>query len=207
MRYNGAMEQKLPSPVSDDLSGIEIPKHTSKFWLKIVTLVIFVILALLFKIYVIDDSMSAAELKASVQLFNISSQWLPQNPDKIVVESGIQLLPEVTFSVRNTGKRPLRYVYFLGVFHFVETNKFIGDRGRMIFKAPLAVGAESQPLTLTSSAGYIATSLDAFSANRANWQNVQVDVFAQSKNSPNVLIKTFYISRRIAGKPVDIIIK
>ena len=79
--------------------------HNSKFWLWIALAVIFLLFAFVYKKTVVDTTLKPQELKSSLEFFDISSQWVVR--DKIIEEdfSGVILVPEVSFRIRNIGKK------------------------------------------------------------------------------------------------------
>jgi len=179
----------------------------SKFWLGIVMLLVLTAMFWIFKHGIVESSFTREELKAALEIFEISSQWTFK--EKVVDPdfTGVILVPEISFRVRNVGRRELRYVYFLGVFRFLDTGKTIGEGYRMTLRQPLPVGAESKTIVLKCAFGYRASSLQAFEKFKADWQSAFVDVFAESKNSGITPLKTFYISRKIEGLDIEVKVK
>ncbi len=202
------------SPVNPEAQGQEILEEyrrpfwqNSKFWLGVVSLLILAAFAVVYKRKVMDTAMTAADLKAAVEIFGISSQWKVTQTVDDADFKGVILAPEVTFRVRNVSRRNLSYVFLLGVFRFMDTGKTIGEGYQMALREPLPPGAASPPLTLNPGFGYRATSVAAFEQNRENWRNSFCEVFAKSHNSGFVQLKTFYISRKIEGLDVEVEIK
>ncbi|HOW44423.1 MAG TPA: hypothetical protein PK919_04535 [Candidatus Aminicenantes bacterium] len=200
-----------PSPVNPEARGQEILEEyrrpfwqNSKFWLGVVLLLVLAVFAAVYKRKVMDTAMSAADLKAAVEFFNISSQWKVTEKVDDPDFKGVVLAPEVSFRIRNVSRRNLSYVFLLGVFRFMDTGKTIGEGYRMALREPLPPGAASPPITLNPGFGYRATSMAAFEKNRENWRNSFCEVFAKSHNSGFVQLKTFYISRKIEGLDVEV---
>lgn len=181
--------------------------QNSKFWLGVALLLILAVFAVVYKITVVNTAVSPAELKASIELFDISSQWVVH--DKVDEEDfkGIILVPEVSFRIRNVGKKDLSYVFLLGVFRFMDTGKVIGEGYQMVLRRALPPNGESSRITLTAGFGYRATSAAAFEKYKQDWRNSFCDIFVKSHNSGLTPLKTFYISRRIAGQDIEIKIK
>ena len=181
--------------------------QNSKFWLAVASLLILAVFAVVYKTMVMNTAMSPAELKAAVKLFDISSQWVVN--DKVNEEDfqGIILVPEVSFRIRNVGKKDLSYVFLLGVFRFMDSGKVIGEGYRMALRRALPPGGVSERITLNAGFGYRATSAAAFEKYKQDWRNSLCEVFAKSHNSGFVLLKTFYISRRIEGLDVEVKIR
>jgi len=185
-------------------SFIKSKRFGSKFWMYLIVLSLFVLIILLFKIKVVDKSMTADELKSSVEIFNISSQWIVKEEINDDDFKGIILVPEITFRVRNIGKVDLRYVFFLGVFRFLDTGKNMGEGYKMGIKKSIKPGEESKPIKLAAGFGYRASSKEAFEQNQKNWGNAFVEIFIKSRNSKLAFFKSYYISRKIEGMNIDV---
>ena len=142
-----------------------------------------------------------------MEFFDISSQWKVNEKVNDEDFQGIILVPEVSFRLRNVAKKDLSYVFLLGVFRFMDNGKVIGEGYRMALRRPLPPGGESERITLNAGFGYRATSAAAFEKYKQDWRNSFCEVFAKSHNSGFVLLKTFYISRRIAGQDVEVKIR
>jgi len=181
--------------------------QNSKFWLGVASLLILAVFALVYKSTVMNTAMSPAELKAAVELFDISSQWTVNEKVNEEDFQGIILVPEVSFRVRNVSKKDLSYVFLLGVFRFMDSGKVIGEGYRMALRQALPPGGESGRITLNAGFGYRATSAAAFEKYKQDWRNASCEVFAKSHNSGFTPLKTFYISRRISGLDIEVKIK
>ena len=181
--------------------------RNSKFWLGVVLLFILLIFAFIYKKTVLDTTMNPRQLKAALEFFEISSQWVVNEQINEDDFSGIILVPEVSFRIRNVGKKDLSYVFLLGVFRFMDNGKFIGEGYQMTLRRPLPPGGESARITLKAGFGYRATSAEAFEKYKENWRNSLCELFVKSHNSGLTPVKTFYVSRKIAGQDVEIEIK
>jgi len=180
--------------------------QNSKFWMWTVLLIIFVLFGYVFKKAVIDTSVDPQQLKAALEFFDIASQWVVNENVKEVDFNGIILVPEVSFRIRNIGKKDLSYVYLLGVFRFMDNGKFIGEGYRLVFRRSLPPNGESERITLKSGFGYRASSAAAFEKYKKNWRNSLCELFVKSQNSGLVSVKTFYISRKIYGQGIEVAI-
>lgn len=181
--------------------------QNSKFWLWAVLLLVMAVFALVYKKTVMNTAMTQGELRASLEFFDIASQWKVTAQVNDEDFQGIILAPEVSFRLRNVSQKDLSYVFLLGVFRFMDTGKVIGEGYRMALRQPLPPGASSERITLNAGFGYRATSATAFEKNRENWRNASCEIYAKSHNSGFTRIKTFYISRRIEGMDVEVEIK
>jgi hypothetical protein len=178
--------------------------RNSKFWLGVVLVFIFLVFAFIYKKTVIDTSINPRELKAALEFFDISSQWVVNEKINDGDFNGIILVPEVSFRIRNVGKKDLSYVFLLGVFRFMDNGKFIGEGYRMALRRSLPPAGVSAMITLKSGFGYRASSAAAFEKYKKEWRNSFCELFAKSHNSGLVSVKTFYISHKIAGQEIEI---
>ena len=181
--------------------------RTSKFWLGVVLLFTFLIFVFIYKKTVLDTTMKPGQLKAALEFFEISSQWVVNEQINEDDFSGIILVPEVSFRIRNIGKKDLSYVFLLGVFRFMDNGKFIGEGYQMVLRRALPPNGESAKITLKAGFGYRASSTAAFEKYKKEWRNSFCELFVKSHNSGLTAVKTFYISRKIAGQDVEIEIK
>jgi len=208
-------EKNTPAaPLPDPPQGEEILQEyqkkfyqNSKFWLWAVLLLVLAGFALVYKKSVMNTAMTPAELKAAVELFDISSQWKVNQKVEDEDFKGIVLVPEVSFRVRNVSKKKLSYVYLLGVFRFMDSGKVIGEGYQMALRQALPPGEASGRIILNAGFGYRATSAAAFERYKQDWRNSFCEVFAKSHNSGLTMLKTFYVSRRIEGQDVEVEIK
>jgi hypothetical protein len=181
--------------------------QNSKFWLGIASLLILAVFTLVYKTTVMDTAMSPVEIKAAMELFDISSQWTVNEKVKEDDFQGIILVPEVSFRIRNVSKKDLSYVFLLGVFRFMDSGKVIGEGYQMTLRRALPPGGESERITLNAGFGYRATSAAAFEKYKKDWRNSFCEIFAKSHNSGFTPLKTFYISRKISGQDIEVKIK
>jgi hypothetical protein len=182
-----------------------VPKRLQpKFWLWVFLSIVFVLLVFIYKITVLDPTIDPEKLKASMEVFNIGSQWVVSEKVDTPDFKGIVLVPQISFQIRNTGKVHLHYVYFLGVFRLLNNPKPLGEGYQMALKKKLEPGKESERIVLTSMFGYRASSRQAFSKNARDWQSSMVQIFVKSGASRLFFFKSFYIMRKIEGMEIDI---
>ncbi len=179
-------------------------RYQSKFWLKIFLIVVFLLLAYIYKTGVLDKTIKPKELKESIEIFDVKSMWVQNEKIDTPDFKGIVMVPQISFRVRNVGKVTLHYVFFLGVFRLVDSPKAIGEGFAMAIKTPLKPGMESEPIVLRSKFGYEATSKEAFNKYSKDWQNATVQVLARSGAAGLTPLKSFNVSRRIEGLDVEI---
>jgi hypothetical protein len=178
--------------------------HSSRFWLGVVFVFIFLVFAFIFKKTVLDTSIRPQQLKSALEFFDISSQWVVNEKINEGDFKGIILVPEVSFRIRNVGENNLSYVFLLGVFRFMDNGKFIGEGYRMALRRPLPPAGASERITLKAGFGYRASSAAAFEKYKKSWRNSFCELYVKSHNSGLVPVKTFYISRKISGQEIEI---
>lgn len=201
-------QKPIEDASSEDSSFLEpyyAPKRFSaKFWRNLIMVVATIAAVFYFKAFIISSSLSRDELKESLGLSAMSSQWVVKEKINTQEMKGILLVPEITFKVKNTGQKTLNYVYFLAVFRFEDTGKSLGEGFRMTLKKGLKTGEESDLVRLVSMGGYKASSTEAFMKNKDEWRRVFVDLFAQSKNSGMASLGKFYVAKKIEGQNIEV---
>lgn len=175
-----------------------------RFWVWVTLIISGIILVIIYKTTVIDHAINPEELKSSVEIFNLDSQWVVLEEIDNKDFKGILLVPQISFQVKNVGSVVLRDVFFLGEFRLLDRAKTLGEGFQMAFKKPLNPGEKSERIVLTCQAGYRATSKIAFKNNKKEWKRSMVQVFTKTGASGLLLLKTYYISRKIQGLDIDI---
>jgi hypothetical protein len=178
--------------------------YKPRFWVWATLTISAITLVILYKITVIDTAVNPAELKPSIEMFNLDSQWVVLEEIDTKEFKGIVLVPQMSFQVRNVGKVVLRNVYFLGEFRLMDRAETLGEGFQMAFKKPVNPGQESERIVLTCSAGYRASSKIAFKNNIKEWKRALVEIYIKTGSSQLIFLKTFYITRKIEGLDVDI---
>lgn len=166
-----------------------------KFWASLITIVIGLILILVFYKTVIKETMSDQEVAKSIQIVWHDSFWVDKKskPDEAII------VPSFSFKIKNTGSRPLQYVNFNCIFIFEESGENLTDGYVTAVKEPLPPGQISEEIYVKGFFGYTASSKPAFIKNMANWKNIKVKIYGKTKNSGQVLLGIFPISKKIAG--------
>jgi hypothetical protein len=166
-----------------------------KFWASLITIVIGLILILLFYKTVIKETMSDQEVAKSIQIVWHDSLWVDKKnkPDEAII------VPSFTFKIKNTGSRPLQHVNFNCIFIFEESGENLTDGYVTAVKEPLPPGQISEEIYVKGFFGYTASSKPAFIKNMANWKSIKVKIYGKTKNSGQVLLGIFPISKKIAG--------
>lgn len=166
-----------------------------KFWASLITIVIGLILILVFYKTVIKETMSDQEVAKSIQIVWHDSLWVDKKskPDEAII------VPSFSFKIKNTGSRPLQHVNFNCIFIFEESGENLTDGYVTTIKEPLPPGQISGEIYVKGFFGYTASSKPAFIKNMANWKNIKVKIYGKTKNSGQVLLGIFPISKKIAG--------
>ncbi len=143
-------------------------------------------------------SVSPEELKASIEIVEVSTRWVEKTyqpwPPKLI------LVPTISFRVKNIGDKPLNYLNFNGIFGVRGDQENRGDNFlAAIRKEPIEPGGTSPVITLTSNYGVEGKSLASFKDN-PQWEPYICRLFVQSKGSPHVLLGQYDISREIDFK-------
>ncbi|MCK4766356.1 MAG: hypothetical protein KAW12_29445 [Candidatus Aminicenantes bacterium] len=195
-------KQKLESfPLEEYINR---KRFGSKFWVKFTVFASILLLAFIFKINVLDKSIAPEELKSAVEIFDISSHWIETEKIDETDFKGILLVPEISFRVRNKGKKELKHMLMLGVFRLLNASRPMGEGYKMLFSQPLVPGKESDKIVLASPFGYKATSKKAFEKNSRSWRSSQVEIYVKSRNSGMLFIQEFYINRKIEGLAAEV---
>jgi len=140
-------------------------------------------------------SITHEELKSSIELLDIETRWEKKYyqpwPPKLT------LVPAISFKVKNTGEKPLSYVYFNGIFRFVGEKENLGDQFLTgIHGDPLMPGEVSEEITLQSNFGVEGDNVAHF-RNNPEWKIAEVKIFAKSKGSQYALLGEYTISKKI----------
>lgn len=140
-------------------------------------------------------SISPEELKSSIELIDIETRWEKKYyqpwPPKLI------LVPAISFKVKNTGEKPLTYVYFNGIFRQVGEKENLGDNFVAGIRGePLKPGEVSGEITLQSNFGVEGDNVEHFK-NNPEWKTAEVRIFAKSKGSQYALLGTYTISKKI----------
>ncbi len=141
---------------------------------------------------------SPEELKASVEIIDMSSKWVEKVyqpwPPKLT------LVPTLSFRVKNVSDKPLNYLNFNAIFKFRDDQENLGDNFlAAIRKEPIMPGEASQVITLKSNFGVEGKSLASFKDN-PQWKPMICRLFIQSKGSPHILLGEYDISQEIDFK-------
>ena len=182
-------------------------RFSPKFWVGVTMAIAFIVGIIVYKTVVLDKIVDPEVLKASIEIFDIDSQWVVVEEVHEKDFNGIVLAPQISFRFRNIGKEKLSYVYVLGVFRLLNRPKSLGEDNKMALRDGLEPGAESERIVLTCGFGYRATSKEAFARNSENWQNASAEIFIRAGSSKMILFNTYYIIRKIEGIEKDIKIK
>ena len=140
------------------------------------------------------ETMSADELKNSIEIIDVETKWVNKYyqpwPPRLI------LAPAISFRVKNTTERPLRYINFNANFRFKDDYENLGDAFLAAIRSdPVMPGESSDLITLKSNYGVEGKSLNSFK-NNPQWKIVIVKLFAQSKGSQFAEMGKWEISRK-----------
>lgn len=169
-----------------------------KSWLLLFSIVLAIIFVVLFYKYVILDTMGAKELAESIKVVDYDTKWV----EKESTADEVKIVPSITFKIKNTGKRPLEYVTFEGVFEIEESGKVLSDGvAQSFFDKPLMPGEVSDNIFIKAFFGYSGRTKASIMENK-EWKQIRVKIFARAKGSTPVAIGEIYpIKKIIEGVP------
>lgn len=157
--------------------------------------IIVVILAFIFEKTELWRTISAEELKNSLEVTDVDTMWVKKYyqpwPPKLI------LVPAISFKVKNISDKPLRYINFNANFRFRDDYENLGDCFlAAIRNDPVLPGETSDTILLKSNYGVEGKSKASFEDN-PHWKPVIVKLFAQSKGSQYVLLGEWEVSKKI----------
>jgi hypothetical protein len=140
-------------------------------------------------------TITAEDLESSIEVLDVDTFWTDKYyqpwPPRLI------LVPAVSFRVKNTTDKPLKYINFNANFRFAGDFENLGDSFlAAIRNDPVPPGEKSDVITLKSNYGVEGKSLATFKDN-PHWKTVMVRLFAQSKGSQFLPLGEYEISRRI----------
>ncbi|MCK5222272.1 MAG: hypothetical protein KAR14_11880 [Candidatus Aminicenantes bacterium] len=183
------------------------PWKRARFWITTIFLILLTTYLIYFKFILVNRSLTAEELKSSVEFFNISSQWIEKGKVEDADFKGIIMVPQISFQVRNNGEKVLKNIYILGVFRKLYISKAMGEGFKITMKKGVPPGKSSNKIIIDSAFGYRATSKTNFKNNSEVWGKSLVEVYIKSSRSRLFFIKSFYIRQIIEGMAKDVLVK
>jgi len=143
-------------------------------------------------------TMTSEELKGSIEVLDYSSSWVSKYyqpwPPRL------QLVPQISFRIKNIGKEPLNYVNFNAVFQFKGEPENFGDSFKVAIRAKaVPPGGTSDVIVLKSNFGVEGKNLAGVRDN-PSWKPAFVRLFVSSKGSQPVLLGVYDVSREIDFK-------
>ena len=159
---------------------------------------VFVLAALALAVLPACKTMSSEELKSSIEVLDYTSSWVmkyyqPWPPR-------LQLVPQISFRIKNIGQNPLSYVNFNAVYQFKGDPENFGDAFRAAIRSKaVQPGATSDLIVLKSNLGVEGKNLAGIRDN-PQWKQAFVRLFAISKGSHPVPIGIYDVSRTIDFK-------
>jgi hypothetical protein len=143
-------------------------------------------------------TMSSEELKSSLEVVDYSSAWVSKYyqpwPPRLI------LVPQISFRIKNIGKKPLTYVNFNAIYQFKGDPENFGDAFRAAIRGKaVPPGGTSDLIVLKSNLGVDGKNLAGIRDN-PQWKQAFVRLFAISKGSTPVLLGVYDVSRTIDFK-------
>ena len=169
--------------------------------IKLASLLVIPVLALIILLHSncgMLETMSAEELKASIEIVDVETKWMSKYyqpwPPKLI------LVPVISFRVKNISKKPLRYINFNANFRFRADHENLGDCFLAAIRSkPILPGEKSEVIVLKSNYGIEGKNLASFKDN-PGWRVVFVKLFAQSKGSQYAELGTWEVAQVIDFK-------
>jgi|GEM_PF-721334 len=182
---------------------LEKKRFGSKFWMRIVILIVVVGFLVIFGQDLFKKSPDSKLIKEAISFHDISSQWVVKGKIQQDDFEGIVLVPQVRFKITNRGEIVLKNTALIGVFTFMDIANVRGEGYQVLEEQFLQPGQTTGEIVLTSDRGYQATSKQAFRDNK-NWKRSAVRLFVRSDKGTITYLETFYISQRIEGMDIDV---
>jgi len=183
---------------------INPPWKKARFWITTVFFVLLFSYLIYFKFVLVEQGLTAEELKQSAEFFNISSQWIEKGKIDDEDFKGIVMVPQISFQIRNKGKKVMKNIYILGVFRKLYIGKAMGEGFKITMKKSVKPGEMSKLIIIDSSFGYRVTSKENFKKSRNEWGKSLVEIYIKSSRSKLFFIKSFYIRQVIEGMSKEV---
>jgi len=146
-----------------------------KFWITVIMIVLaFLLVRELIRHQ--QESISGTELSRSLELVSTQTRWV----NKEITPYRVKIVPSVTFTVRNTGDRPIRNLKFVGIFMFADSGEQMSDGVTPLLPKAVEPGETTDEITINALYGYSATSKAAFMRNKEKWKPIKVRILAQT---------------------------
>jgi len=178
-----------------------------RFWIYTGFAILILLTFFFVKYNFIESGLTADELKRSIQFFDISSQWIKKTDLKEDDFTGILMVPQISFRIRNNGKKEMSYISFLAVFRGLYEGRSMGEMLVTAFKKPLKKGKESKKLVFSSNSGYRTPGKIEFKKMSDVWGKTVVEIYARSGRTQLTFLKSFFIRRLVEGTSSDVKIK
>ncbi|MEN8152677.1 MAG: hypothetical protein ABFR75_01525 [Acidobacteriota bacterium] len=175
-----------------------------KFWILIIFIALIFVSILYIKAKMVDSAITEEDIRSSIEIFDISSQWIEKEKIENEDFKGIIMVPQISFRMRNVGTKPMENVYLLGVFRGLYIGKSIGEGFVMSLKKPLQPGNSSSKIIINSTFGYKTTSKVIFKKMSKEWGKTVVELYMKSSSSKLFFFKSFYIRQIVEGMSSDV---
>ena len=170
-------------------------RFMKRFSFLFVVIILSVVLVFVLQKAGLWKTITAEDLESSIEVMDVDTFWTDKYyqpwPPRLI------LVPAISFRVKNTTDKPLKYINFNANFRFLGDFENLGDSFlAAIRNDPVPPGEKSDVITLKSNYGVEGKSLATFKDN-PHWKTVMVRLFAQSKGSQFLPLGEYEISRRI----------
>jgi len=174
-------------------------KKDVTFWVTLVSVLIIIFILQFFLKHTSFNPPTVQEVESSIKVIVINTDWTY----KYRTKNEVRIVPEITFKIKNVGKKPLQHLIANVIFELEGLNQELGNGWKpIITKKPLAPGETSEPITIKSGFGYRASSVKAFYRNYYDWKRAWANVFIKWKGSRYVKFGSFEIKKHIKGVKV-----
>lgn len=137
------------------------------------------------------------DLKTSLQVADPSTGWF----DAGLVDGKNKLVPSITFRLKNTGTRDLKYVQMNVLFNLLPQNEeWDAMLVQGIGATPLAPGALSASITVRGKVGFTSEQPRAQMLQNRSFQDVLVKVFGKSGSGQWTSLGEFKVARQLLIK-------
>ncbi len=170
-----------------------------KFWITLVMAILGVLLVWAL-IRHQQGSIGSNELSRSLELVSSETRWV----NKEVTPYRVKIVPSVTFTVRNKGKRTIGNLKFVGIFMFADSGEQMSDGVTPLMPEPVEPGETTEEITINALYGYSATSKAAFMQNKSKWKPIKVKILAQTSSNSFAPLGVIPVRQVIEGIDGDI---
>jgi hypothetical protein len=142
-----------------------------------------------------DKKARTLDIEKSIEVISQDSIWV----DKKATTKVTIIVPQLSFKIRNNGKKSYESLVFKGVFLFKNGTKLLGEGYNTAVNRVFSPKAISDELIVRSDLGYSASTKKAFFTNSFDWKEIKVRLFVKSMDTDYALLGLFPIKKKIKG--------